>query len=161
MKKILAIALALVMMLAVCVPAFAADEFKTINGTAGEDNTAIVKTSTTDEDGNSVAKYSVTFPAVTEIPWNTDSKTIKYTVTAQLEAGKSLSVSVAGNGKMTAAGVGDLAYTLGGDTSISTTVNTVVRDEEHSLTVDVAQAAWDNAVVAEYSDTLTFTAEVK
>ncbi len=155
MKKVISLALALVMMLAVCVPAFAAD--KTINGTAGEDGTAIVKTTTTGNESN----YSVTFPAETLITWNATSTDIGYSVSAQLEPDKYLAVSVTGSGTMTDANGKTLAYTLSGDTTVNTTANVVVTNLAKTLKIEVAQANWDNAIISEYQGTLTFTAEVK
>ena len=58
MKKLLAVALAVVMMLAVCVPAFAADI--TTDGGTG---TAIIKTSTQTAGGEDGAGFTVTIPA--------------------------------------------------------------------------------------------------
>lgn len=155
MKKILSFALALVMMLAVCVPAFAAD--KEISNAAPDAQTAIVKTTTTGNESN----YSVTFPAETLITWGATSTDIVYKVSAQLEPDKYLAVSVTGNGTMTDANSKTLAYTLSGDTTANTTANEVVTNLAKTLKIEVAEAAWNNAVISEYSGTLTFTAEVK
>ena len=63
MKKVLSIALAVVMMLAVCVPAFAADI--TTDGGTG---TTIIKTATTTSGGDDARRFTVTVPADQEIP---------------------------------------------------------------------------------------------
>ena len=106
MKKILAIALALVMMLAVCVPAFATDI--ATNGGTGD---TTLQTLTTDEDGNPVAGFTVTIPATVDIPWGgtTEGDTLGWAYVSQLEAGKQLGVTVDKAGGNLADGTGDLA----------------------------------------------------
>lgn len=156
MKKIISIALALVMMFAICVPAFAAD--KTITNTAPDAQDAVIKTSTTGATGS----YTVTIPAETVIAWGTESTNLQYKVSAQLEPNKALKVTAAakdGVYTMTDANGLTLAYTLG-DATYTTTANTVVTDEAKTLTVNVAANDWNNAVISEYSGYLTFTAEV-
>ena len=154
MKKIISIALALVMMFAICVPAFAAE----ITNTAPGAQDAVIKTSTTGATGN----YTVTIPAETIIAWNTASTNLQYTVSAQLEPNKALKVTAAakdGVYTMTDANGLTLAYTLG-DATYTTTANTVVDNETKTLTVNVAADAWNSAVISEYTGYLTFTAEV-
>lgn len=158
MKKVISIVLALVMMLAVCVPAFAAD--KTITNEAPDAQDAVVKTST---NGDDKSNYTVTFPAETVISWGAETADIQYKVSAQLETGKVLKVSAAakdGNAVMTDANGLTLAYTLSGDTSCTTTPNVVTTDEVKTLTVNVPTANWNAAVISEYSGNITFTAEV-
>ncbi len=154
MKKIISIALALVMMFAICVPAFAAD----ITNEAPGAQDAVIKTSTTGATGS----YTVTIPAETVIAWGTESTNLQYKVSAQLEPNKALKVTAAakdGVYNMTDANGLTLAYTLG-DATYTTTANTVVDKEVKTLTVNVAADAWSNAVISEYSGYLTFTAEV-
>ena len=74
MKKVLSLAMALVIMMAVMVPAFAADL------SANPDSAdVIINTSTLkDEDGDGVGEtdaeeYTVTIPADTTIPWGTEN----------------------------------------------------------------------------------------
>ena len=111
MKKIIAIVMALVMMMAVTVPAFAADITKD-TAQAGQ---ATVATTTSDTD----ATYTVTYPAATTIAWgDTNAVNVNYAVTSQLPIGASLKVSVAAdnNGEMTSANAAGykLTYTLTG-----------------------------------------------
>ena len=111
MKKIIAIVMALVMMMAVTVPAFAVDITKD-TAQAGQ---ATVATTTSDTD----ATYTVTYPATTTIPWgDTNAVNVNYAVTSQLPIGASLKVSVAAdnNGEMTSANAAGykLTYTLTG-----------------------------------------------
>ena len=157
MKKILAVALALVMMLAVCVPAFATDI--ATNGGTGD---TTLQTLTTDEDGNPVAGFTVTIPATVDIPWGgtTVGDTLDWSYVSQLEAGKQLSISVdKASGSLTN-GTDNLAYTLSGDAvgAAFTTGAAVCALTEKSI--NIAVSGWDDVPVGAYSDTLTFTVEV-
>lgn len=157
MKKILAVALALVMMLAVCVPAFAAD----ISTDGGQSQTQL-QTLTTDEDGNPVAGFTVTIPATVDIPWGgtTEGDTLDWSYVSQLEAGKQLSISVdKASGSLTN-GTDNLAYTLTGDAvgTAFTTGAAVCALTEKSI--NIAVSGWDDVPVGAYSDTLTFTVDI-
>ena len=95
MKKIIAIVMALVMMMAVTVPAFAVDITK------------------------DTAQAGQATVATTTIPWgDTNAVNVTYAVTSQLPIGASLKVSVAAdnNGEMTSANAAGykLTYTLTG-----------------------------------------------
>ncbi len=160
MKKILAIAMALVMMMAICVPAFAA-----VTGGSNAGNDTIINTDTkkdTDNDGigdTEVAWYTVTIPATQTLPWETESKDIEYTVASQLKTGEAVKVTVADADaayKMTSNG-GELAYTLDNATF---TAPSAVYDDTASVTVKVALDDWKSVAIDNYTDTLTFTAEI-
>ena len=162
MKKAISAILALVMLTVLCVPAFAANI--TTNGGTGD---AIVKTRTTTAGGDSAENFTVSIPAVTTIPWlTTTAYDIAYTVESHLAYGKHLTVTVAdrdGQNKMLyspAAGVTlELPYTLGATTY--TAAGPVVNPAANvaaTITVDVND--WNNAVIGEYADTLTFTVNV-
>lgn len=151
MKKILAIAMAIVMMMAIAVPAFAGD----IKETTAQTGESLVKTDTT---AVGAGTYTVTYPAEIVIAWNTVG-TAEYTVETQLAVGKTLNVSVADKttetltGTMTATGTDDtLTYTMSGDTSVN---YVEVNSETETLTFTVAD--W-NKTIAEYSNYITFTA---
>ncbi len=160
MKKILAIAMALVMMMAICVPAFAA-----VTGGSNAGNDTIINTDTkkdTDNDGigdTEVAWYTVTIPATQTLPWETETKDIEYTVASQLKTGEAVKVTVADADaayKMTSNG-GELAYTLDNATF---TAPSAVYDDTASVTVKVALDDWKSVAIDNYTDTLTFTAEI-
>lgn len=160
MKKILAIAMALVMMMAICVPAFAA-----VTGGSNAGNDTIINTDTkkdTDNDGigdTEVAWYTVTIPATQTLPWETESKDIEYTVASQLKTGEAVKVTVADADaayKMTSNG-GELAYTLDNATF---TAPSAVYDDTASVTVKIALDDWKSVAIDNYTDTLTFTAEI-
>lgn len=162
MKKALSIALALTMLFALCVPAFAANI--TTDGGTGD---SIVKTRTTTAGGDSAENFTVSIPAETTIPWlTTTAYDIAYTVESHLAYGKHLTVTVAdsdGQNKMLytpEAGVTlELPYTLGATayTAASPVVNPAA-NVAATITVDAND--WNNAVIGEYADTLTFTVNV-
>ncbi len=161
MKKILSMALAVVMLFAVCVPAFAADI--TASGGTGD---SIVKTQLTDKDGNSAEKFTVSIPAETVIPWlTTTAVDVAYTVESHLAYGKYLSVAVSNDGADTMkyspeAGVTlTLPYTLG-NTAYTAPGPVVNPTATVKANVTVAENDWNNAIIGEYADTLTFTATV-
>lgn len=162
MKKILSIAVAVLMIAAICVPCFAATIDKTTPDGKG---TAQVKTdiSAVSDSGT----FVVTIPAEMPIPWNTantdSSKDFTYSVESQLKTGKRIQVDVAQNSaNMTSASGATLAYTITGDiTAVKTTAPVVAAGTfVKTVTVNVAGTAWANAAIDEYSDTLTFTAQV-
>ena len=162
MKKILSIAVAVLMIVAICVPCFAATIDKTTPDGKG---TAQVKTdiSAVTDTGT----FVVTIPAEMPIPWNTantdSSKDFTYSVESQLKTGKVIQVDVAQNSaNMTSASGATLAYTITGDITAVKTAAPVVAAGTFvkTVTVNVAGTAWANAAIDEYSDTLTFTAQV-
>lgn len=162
MKKILSIAVAVLMIAAICVPCFAATIDKTTPDGKG---TAQVKTdiSAVTDSGT----FVVTIPAEMPIPWNTantdSSKDFTYSVESQLKTGKCIQVDVAQNSaNMTSASGATLAYTITGDiTAVKTTASVVAAGTfVKTVTVNVAGTAWANAAIDEYSDTLTFTAQI-
>lgn len=161
MKKAISAILALVMLTVLCVPAFA--ENITTNGGTGD---AIVKTQTTTADGENAENFTVSFPAETAIPWLTTTASISYDVESHLAYGKHLTVTVAdkdGQNKMLyspAAGVTlELPYTLGATTY--TAAGPVVNPAANvAATITVDANDWNNAIIGEYTDTLTFTVNV-
>ncbi len=155
MKKIISLVMALVMMMAICIPAFA-DELNatTQSGTA----TVITDTSAITGDGT----YTVTYPATMNIVWGTATTNFEYKVTSQLKTGKLVNVTVADTGdglNMVNAGNATLAYTLGG-TVDGTTTAPVVTDATFNYSINVATTDWNAAAIDTYSDTLTFTSTV-
>ena len=162
MKKILSIAVAVLMIAAICVPCFAATIDKTTPDGKG---TAQVKTdiSAVTDTGT----FVVTIPAEMPIPWNTantDSATdFTYSVESQLKTGKVIQVDVAQNSaNMISASGATLAYTITGYiTAVKTTAPVVAAGTfVKTVTVNVAGTAWANAAIDEYTDHLTFTAQV-
>lgn len=162
MKKAISAILALVMLTVLSVPAFAANIV-----TDGGTGDSIVKTRTTTAGGDNAENFTVSIPAETTIPWlTTTAYDIAYTVESHLAYGKHLTVTVAdsdGQNKMLytpEAGVTlELPYTLGATayTAASPVVNPAA-NVAATITVDAND--WNNAVIGEYADTLTFTVNV-
>ena len=160
MKKILAVAMALTMLFALCVPAFA--------GTITQDTPdtpypkeAVVPVKTTYSTGDE--NFNVSYPAAMEIPWGTlvdkPEAAFEYSVVSQLKTGKTITVTVTPtNTVMTSAASETLAYTLAGDVNVTTAAPVVAVNK--TVKVDVAQSAWDAAAINEYTDTVTFAVTV-
>lgn len=173
MKKILAAALAVVMVLSMSVMAFAApteswqkvDSEGVATPAADSQTEIITSTQKLDDEGNPVdaAYYTVIIPASTTIYWEEESTDVMFWVDSQLGPNTGVNVTVADADAayvMTNAALEDqLAYTLNNGTPVSITTDyPVMKSAEYSFTVDVAMEQWQNATIAEYSDILTFTA---
>lgn len=162
MKKVISIALALVMILAICVPAFAAETQEITKDTVPQTANADVVTKTTDDAGNNAEKYIVTIPTSVLIPWgNTDPVDAPYTVETQLLLGAKIKVSVAANdsGAMTASGTDKtLTYTLAnGDAAEFGDLCAAGTAPATQPTVSIAD--FSTAPIAEYTGTMTYTVE--
>lgn len=150
MKKVISVLLAVMMLAALMVPAFAATLTQDQNSGG-----ATVKTDTSPVTGNGT--YTVTYDAEITVPWNyTGAVSRNYTVETHLRSGKQLLVTATSDGVMTY-GSETLAYSLGGDLSYTAGA---AETATKAITVTVAQSAWDEAPIAEYEDTITFTAEI-
>lgn len=155
MKKVISVLLAVMMLAALMVPAFAATA--TIDQTGGNPATggATVKTDTSAVTGDGA--YTVTYDAEISVPWNsTAAVSSNYTVETHLKTGKQLKVTATSDGIMTYNAL-ELPYTLGGDTAYTAGA---AETATKAITVTVAQSAWDEAPIAEYTDTITYTAEI-
>lgn len=155
MKKAISVVLALVMLFAVCVPAFAADI------SADGKGDVIVSTSTKTETGEDAETYTVVIPADTTIAWGTESTDVGYTVESHLARNKAVAVAVTGSGEMkTVDGAYTLAYTLDGATAFQADHPVVYPAAVQAVNVLIAADDWNRAVVESYSDILTYTAEI-
>lgn len=163
MKKIISVVLAVVMLFAVCVPAFAAGTQEINKDTPvpvgnKQEATADVFTKTT-KDGKDAYTYSVTMPAEIAIEWgDTNAYDASYTVTSQLLLGAKLVVGVAANnsGQMTNPGTDKfLNFTLsnGGNTEFAEINNAAAPTAAPS----VAVANFAGVPIAQYTGTLTYT----
>lgn len=163
MKKFLALILAVIMVLSMSVFAFAAPTEQILDKTTSAGD-VVIKTATTDGDGDDAKKYDITIPADTVIPWGTEATDLVYKVEAHLGHGEAVKVKVAGNSKMSyvadATTTYELPYTLTGATAYTADSPVVYPEAQNTITVGVTADDWNAAVVGEYSDTLTFTAEV-
>lgn len=157
MKKVLSVMIAFVMMLSICIPAFAAD----LNEKPSQAGDIIISTDTKDKNGNDAEQYLVTIPADTVIPWGEPETDVSYTVEAHLTRNNRVNVTVTGTGAMTTAdNAYSLAYSLSGATEYTTASANVYPAATQELKVLVADNAWNTAVVEAYSDILTYTAQI-
>ena len=156
MKKIISVLLAVAMLAALTVPAFAADITK---DSAEQSAKVDVVTKTTNTDGADAYSYTVTIPASFEFDWgDTAAKDATYTVTSQLLLGASLDVSVAANngGQMTNADTAStLTYTLtnGGSAHFAEVNNSAAPTAQPAVSI----ASYDNVPIAVYTGTLTYS----
>lgn len=160
MKKFLAIILAVIMVCSMSVFAFAA----TLDKTTPSGN-VIIKTATTDGEGKDANRYSIKIPADTVIPWETEATSLSYDVESHLGHKQAVKVTVSGNNKMTyapdpTATPYELPYELSGDTEFTADRPNIYPAETKNISVDISAENWKSVVVGEYSDTLTFTAEI-
>lgn len=154
MKKILSIVIAAAMLLAISVPAFAAEINQSTSSGVG--NSSVV----TDRSGIS-GTFTVSYPAETTIYWGTESTEIGYTVSSTLVSGNNLRVTVAqDNANLHTGGGRLLPYTIAGDTNITTGHETVT-NSAYSVNVNITKENWESVSIDEYEDTLTFTASVE
>lgn len=152
MKKILAVVMALTMLFALCVPAFAADPNPITKDTAQSGSIDVITTFVASDE-----TYSVSYPAAVNVAWgNTAAQGAKYTVTSKLQIGAKITVSATENagGIMTAAGTADtLTFTVqNGAAQDFTGVNTAV---DSATTVTIAD--FSGAAVGTYTGTMTYT----
>ncbi len=160
MKKIISIALALVMMMAICVPAFAETAVEGANDVQVE----------TTYNASTDASYTVTIPATISVAWDdeTTAYNVGYTVTSQLLIGASVTVGVAydtdtddtNNGVMEAEGTDKkLTYTLtgAGETAFTGVNNGAKASDVGGTDATITVAGFDAAPVATYTGTITYT----
>ena len=152
MKKILAVVMALTMLFALCVPAFAADPNPIKQDTAQSGSIDVITTYVAANE-----TYSVSYPPSVSVAWGvTTAQDAKYTVTSKLRIGAKITVSAAANagGKMTADGTTDtLTFTVqNGEAREFTGANTAVNN---ATTVTISD--FSAAAVGEYTGTMTYT----
>ena len=156
MKKVISVLLAVAMLAALTVPAFAAEITK---DSAEQSAKVDVVTKTTNTDGEDAYTYTVTIPASFEFDWgDTAAKDATYTVTSQLLLGASLDVSVAADngGKMANENTAStLTYTLtNGGSAHFAEVNNDAAPATHPT---VSIASYAGVPIAVYTGTLTYT----
>ena len=144
MKKFLSVVFALILISVCVLPAFA--DSITISTGSG----------VTDE-------YQLTFPADTDIPWESSSYALG-SVTAtvmRLSPGKTVKVSVVSANDYslvsTTSASSKIAYTLTGADAIAFFAGDY--GKSFPLSVSIADAQWQQAASGEHTDVLTFTAE--
>lgn len=152
MKKILAVALAVVMMFSISVVAFAD---QTITKDTAQTATADVVTTFVDTD----ASYTVTVPSSVSIAWgDTSAQDAGYSVESQLPIGATLAVSAAANsnGTMTSSGSDTLTFTVAnGAATTFDAVNPAGTEPENNVTVSIA--SFEGVGIGTYTGTMTYT----
>ena len=151
MKKILAIAMAIVMMMAIAVPAFAGE----ITNAPGSGEST-VKTDTT---AVGAGTFTVTYPAEMVVAWNATSTAFTYDIDTQLLVGKVLTVTVAdkADGFIMKNGTRELPYALTGDV---TATAEEVTDVTKTINVEITTDNWTAVAIGDYSDIVTFSAAI-
>ena len=154
MKKVLSVLLAVALLLAVSVPAFA--ETKITEKSDPQTGSTTVKVDISKEAEN--GSWEVKYPAEVSIEWGAASTTIPdYEIKTHLKVGKNLKVTVTkADEKLTYLDKA-LAYSLSGATEV--TLNEV-ETMNPSVNINITENDWNTAPVAEYQGNLTFTAEV-
>ena len=159
MKKIISIALALIMMMAICVPAFAE------TAVLGENKVNVETTYETTD-----TSYTVEIPATVSVVWDdtTTAYDVGYTVTSQLLVGASLKVAVnydldtddTNNGVMTNADTtATLKYTLigEGETTFAEVNNAAKASDANGTDATITVDGFAAAPVGAYTGTITYT----
>ena len=166
MKKILAVVMAIVMMMAIAVPAFAADTaVKIEKDSAAQKGDVVVSTTT---EGTSAEWYTVTIPADTQIVWGTTiAVNLDYTVACQLATGKTLSVAIASaNTNSLVNGSESIAYNATGFdkqdfAAVTGTGNASANvGVAPTTSVTITVPTWEGKTIADYADTLTYTVTI-
>ncbi len=171
MKKPISVLLAVAMLFALCVPAFAAETAVDITADGAAD--VIVKTDTKkDTDGDGIGDkdaegFTLSIPADTVIPWGQEETDVSFKLEAHLARNKKVNVTVAGSAdkKMkTADAAYGIPYALDG--TVTCTEGPAVYDTVNDtgvvfpVKVVVTSDDWNTAAVEAYQDTLTYTATV-
>ena len=152
MKKVLAVALAVVMMLSVSVMAFAANP---ITNDSEQNETINVVTSASAAND----EYTVSVPASVTIPWNNDGPsngTADYQVTCNLVEGSKVTVSAAADdgGVMTSTDTEDtLTFTVSGGEAAEFTG----MQDDMNTAVDATINSFAGVAVGAYTGTMTYT----
>lgn len=153
MKKLLAMVMAIVMMMAIAVPAFAA----TLDlATSAGDTTVIVNS----KDGVGDGVWTVTIPATVNLIWDNDGMN-EYSITSQLLTGKRVQVTLAKSVDLTSkTDANDVIPFTATDDTTGLSADEVVTDEVHIFHITVAPEAWDAVPYDVYEGQISFTAEV-
>ncbi len=156
MKKIIAIAMAVVMMMTIAVPAFANTQYD--NGTAGSSTDVLVDGITDMGEGT----YTVTIPATIDLDWGATQTESQYSVTCQLQTGKRVFVEydVTSNLINQTDANEEIPFEAYNRADTGYTAASVVTDEVHKLYVYVETTDWDAATIAAYKGMITFTSAI-
>lgn len=152
MKKILALVMALVMMMAIAVPAFAA----TLDGVTDAGDTTVIVDGT--DGGNYEGTWSVTIPATVNLTWGQNGAD-QYTITSQLASDKRVQVTLAKSVDLTSEADKVIPFTAT-DATTGLSASEVVTDEAHAFNITVEADAWAAVPYDLYEGQISFAAEV-
>ena len=152
MKKVISVVLALVMMMAVMVPAFAA----TLDVYTQSGNSTVLVDGITDKgDGT----YSVEIPASVDLIWGDTTKAGEYKITSQVQTDKRVKVTLAKAKDLTNAANETIEFAVA-DATTGIANSAVVNNEAHTFNLTIDASEWAAASIATYEGTITFTAEL-
>lgn len=152
MKKIISVVLALVMMMAIMVPAFA--ETIISPNTTGS---AIVSVDGVSDKGDGT--YSVEIPASVDLTWGDTTKAGEYKITSQVQTEKRVKVALAKAKDLTNAANETIEFAVA-DATTGIANSAVVNSEAHTFNLTIDAGEWAAASIAAYEGTITFTAEL-
>ena len=152
MKKIISVVLALVMMMAICVPAFAAE----LNATTQSGNSTVLVDGVSDKGEGT---YSVEIPASVDLTWGDTTKAGEYKITSQVQTEKRVKVTLAKAKDLTNAANETIEFAVA-DATTGIANSAVVNNEAHTFNLTIDASEWAAASIATYEGTITFTAEL-
>lgn len=155
MKKIISVVLALVMMMAIMVPAFAT---KTLDADTQSGSSTVLVDGVKDKgDGT----YSVVIPASVDLIWGDTTKAGEYKITSQVQTAKRVKVTLSKAKDLT--NTGDATETIEfavADATTGVASKAVVNAEAHAFNLTIDAGEWTAASIAAYEGTITFEAEL-
>ena len=152
MKKVISVVLALVMMMAVMVPAFAA----TLDVNTQSGNSTVLVDGITDKgDGT----YSVEIPASVDLIWGDTTKEGTYKITSQVQTDKRVKVTLSKAKDLTNAANETIEFAVA-DATTGIANSAVVNNEAHAFNLTIDASEWAAASIATYEGTITFEAEL-
>lgn len=152
MKKVISVVLALVMMMAVMVPAFAA----TLDVNTQSGNSTVLVDGVKDKgDGT----YSVEIPASVDLIWGDTTKEGTYKITSQVQTDKRVKVTLAKAKDLTNAANETIEFAVA-DATTGIANSAVVNNEAHAFNLTIDASEWAAASIATYEGTITFEAEL-
>ena len=152
MKKVISVVLALVMMMAVMVPAFAA----TLDVNTQSGNSTVLVDGVKDKgDGT----YSVEIPASVDLIWGDTTKAGEYKITSQVQTDKRVKVTLAKAKDLTNAANETIEFAVA-DATTGIANSAVVNNESHTFNLTIDASEWAAASIATYEGTITFEAEL-
>ena len=152
MKNFISVVLALVMMMAVMVPTFAA----TLDANTQSGSSTVLVDGITDKGEGT---YSVEIPASVDLTWGDTTKAGEYKITSQVQTDKRVKVSVTKEKDLTNAANETIEFAVA-DATTGVATSAVVNEEAHAFNLTINASEWATASIAAYEGTITFEAEI-